>query len=179
MNARVPNQAINNPLMSQVLFRQPERRDGALLHDLVAACPPLDLNSRYAYLLLCEHHARTSIVAQLDGMLVGAITAYIPPAQPDTLFIWQVAVAQHLRGQQLASRMLEHLLQRCSKTRALRWLETTISPSNQASHRLFTQFAARHSAGCTTTTLFSASDFGQSGHEEECLYKIGPWGRAT
>ncbi len=174
MNARLPEPIAENRL----LLRPPTRRDGAALHELVAACPPLDLNSRYAYLLLCEHHAQTSVIAECDGILAGAVTAYVPPAQPDTLFVWQVAVAPHMRAQQLGTRMLTHLLQHCLITCQLRWMETTISPSNQASRRLFTQFAVRHDAGCTTTTLFSAADFGASGHEEECLYKIGPWGRS-
>jgi L-2,4-diaminobutyric acid acetyltransferase len=173
MNARMPGLALSD----QLILRQPTRRDGAALHDLVAACPPLDLNSRYAYLLLCEHHAATSVIAQSDGLLAGAITAYIPPQQTDTLFVWQVAVAPHMRGQKLGTRMLQHLLQHCILPRRLRWLETTISPGNEASRALFTQFAVRRGAGCTTTTLFAAGDFGESGHEEECLYRIGPWDR--
>lgn len=175
MNGLMPDLAVARSLQ----LRPPERRDGALLHDLVAACPPLDLNSRYAYLLLCEHHAQTSVVADVDGELVGAITAYVPPQQPDTLFVWQVAVARHMRGQKLGTRMLQYLLQHCVQTRDLRWIETTISPDNPASQRLFTQFAVRHDAGCTTTTLFAASDFGASGHQAECLYKIGPWARTA
>jgi len=160
----------------RVILRRPRRREGTALHDLVAACPPLDLNSRYAYLLMCEHHAPTSVVAELDGKVVGAITAYVPPAQPDTLFVWQVAVAAQVRGQKLGTRMLEYLLQHCM---ALRWMETTISPGNQASENLFIRFAARHGAGCTTCTLFTAEDFGESAHEEELLYKIGPLNRAA
>jgi L-2,4-diaminobutyric acid acetyltransferase len=158
-------------------LRQPERGDGAVLHELVASCPPLDLNSRYAYLLLCEHHARTSVIAEHDGVVVGAITAYVPPTQPDTLFVWQVAVATQARGNKVGTRMLQHLLQHCIAPRRLRWLETTINPDNHASRGLFTQFARRHGAACTTRTLFSRTDFGESGHEEECLYKIGPWDR--
>lgn len=175
MNGLIPNPSSGRT----ILLRPPGRRDGALLHDLVAACPPLDLNSRYAYLLLCEHHAQTSVVAEAGSELVGAITAYVPPQQPDTLFVWQVAVASRMRGQKLGTRMLQHLLQHCVQAQGLRWIETTISPSNLASHHLFTQFAVRHDAGCTTTTLFAASDFGESGHEAECLYKIGPWGRTV
>jgi L-2,4-diaminobutyric acid acetyltransferase len=148
-----------------------------VLHDLVVASPPLDLNSRYAYLLLCEHHAQTSVIAECEGVVVGAITAYVPPAQPDTLFIWQVAVAPQARGRKLATDMLQHLLQHCIAPRQLRWLEATISPGNYASRRLFTQFARRHGAGYITSRLFSPDDFGESGHEEERLYKIGPWDR--
>ena len=178
MNARIsaPVSPANHRLLT---LRQPERRDGAALHRLVASCPPLDLNSRYAYLLFCHHHARTSVVAESGGAIVGAITAYVPPAQPDTLFVWQVAVAPHMRGQGLAAHMLDHLGHQWLAQRQLRWLETTISPGNEPSDNLFTGFARRHGAGCTTATLFFASDFGESGHEEECLYKIGPWDHAV
>ena len=158
-----------------LILRQPQHGDGPALHSLVAACPPLDLNSRYAYLLQCEHHAQTSVVAYAGDVLAGAITAYVLPAQPDTLFVWQVAVAQALRGQGLARQMLGHLLEHCITPQRLRWLETTISPGNLASHQLFTNFALRHDAGCSITTVFSAEAFGESGHEEERLYKIGPW----
>jgi L-2,4-diaminobutyric acid acetyltransferase len=173
MNARLPEQVSTGSL----IFRQPERRDGAVLYDLIAACPPLDLNSRYAYLLVCEHFADTSLIVEQDGVIVGAVTAYIPPAHPDSLFVWQVAVSKQMRGQKLASRMLEHLLTHCVKPRCLRWMEATISPSNEASRNLFIQFAARHDAGVTTTSLFTARDFGSSQHEEELLYRIGPWTR--
>jgi L-2,4-diaminobutyric acid acetyltransferase len=161
------------PATSSLTLRHPLPGDGAALHALVAACPPLDLNSLYAYLLLCQHHAETSVVACIDGVIVGAITAYVPPKQPDTLFVWQVAVAPAMRGQKLGTAMLRHLQQQTPGQ--LRWMETTISPSNEASHRLFTNFALQQDAGCSIATLFAADAFGESGHEEERLYKIGPW----
>lgn len=154
-------------------LRNPHHRDGAALHDLVAACPPLDLNSTYAYLLIGQHHGATSVVAEADSRLVAAITAYIPPAQPDTLFVWQVAVDERHRGQGLGHRMLQY----CIDQTPVRWLETSISPSNQASRQLFTRFAARQDVDVVTLPFFSASDFGKGQHEEELLYRIGPWQR--
>lgn len=173
MNASTPDSTSG----IQPTLRQPQQNDGAALYGLIAACPPLDLNSIYAYLLQCLHHSQTSVVAEVDGKIVGAITAYIPPQQPDTLFVWQVAVASEQRGHGLGRRMLQHLLTECIGQRGLRWMETTISPSNIASNKLFTNFALQHDAGCSVTPLFAADDFGESGHEEECLYKIGPWDR--
>lgn len=157
------------------ILKKPRREDGATLHALVASCPPLDLNSQYAYFLLCEHHAQTCILAWNDNQLSGAITAYIPPQQTDTLFVWQVAVAEPARGQGLGTRMLEHLYQHCRIACNLRWLETTISPGNSASHALFTNFALRNKANCSIATLFAAKAFQGENHEEECLYRIGPW----
>lgn len=166
-----------SPAPTYADLRKPARSDGAALHDLIARCPPLDLNSRYAYLLLCEHHADTCVVAELDGKLVGAVTAYFVPAQPDVLFVWQVAVAPGMQGQRLASRMLDRLIERCATERPLRTVQATISPSNIASRKLFTSLATRHGLEITGSLLFSAADFGDGEHEEEWLYQIGPWPR--
>lgn len=173
MNARVPASAAAD----HIVLRLPDRRDGADLHDLIARCPPLDLNSRYAYLLLCEHHANTCVVAETGGRLAGAITAYIPPTQPDTLFIWQVAVAPTMQGQRLGSRMLDHLTGRCALSHGFRRIETTISPSNLGSQKLFSSYARRHHVGIEAKPFLGSSDFGSSQHEEEWLYQIGPGSR--
>jgi L-2,4-diaminobutyric acid acetyltransferase len=163
---------------AQLILRKPTRSDGADLHELIGRCPPLDLNSGYAYLLLCEHHADTCVVAELNGRLVGAVTAYYPPSHPNTLFVWQVAVAPAMQGQRLASRMLDRLIERCASEHGLHAVEATISPSNVASRKLFTGFATRHGVNIAGSLLFSAADFGGRGHEEEWLYQIGPWPRA-
>jgi len=163
----------------QIVLRMPARRDGAALHDLIAHCPPLDLNSRYAYLLQCDHYADTCVVAEVDGRIVGAITAYIPPTKPDTLFVWQVAVDPTMQGQRLASQMLDNLVDRClsghGAHRPIRTIEATISPSNIASRKLFTSFATRYGVDVAAGLHFAAADFGKGDHEEEWLYRIGPW----
>lgn len=160
---------------THALLRPLRDGDGAALHALVAASPPLDLNSVYAYLLLAHHHGATCVVADGGDALLGAITAYQPPQQPDTLFVWQVAVAAGVRGEGLAARMLDYLRLQVMAPRALRWLDTTITPGNAASHRLFTSFGLRHDVGCSMTTLFGAAQFGEHGHDDERLYHLGPW----
>jgi L-2,4-diaminobutyric acid acetyltransferase len=162
-----------------IVLRPPERKDGAALHDLIASCPPLDLNSRYAYLLLCEHHAAMCVVAEAEGQLVGAITAYIPPAKPDTLFIWQVAVAPDMQGHQIASRMLDQLVARCAATYRFQKIETTISPSNIGSRKLFESYARRNKVDIQAEPYLAASEFGAGQHEEEWLYQLGPGLRAA
>lgn len=177
MNARAPASiapAAAEHIVLRMPNNSPDRRDGAYLHDLIARCPPLDLNSRYAYLLVCEHHADTCVVAEFNGELVGAITAYIPPSQPDTLFIWQVAVAPTMQGQRLGSRMLDSLTERCAHTHAYTHIETTISPSNSGSQKLFASYARRHHVEIKGRPYFATADFGDGRHEEEWLYQIGP-----
>src|SRR3546814_16914023 len=40
-------------------FRNPVAEDAQAIHDLIAACPPLDTNSLYCNLLQCTHFAET------------------------------------------------------------------------------------------------------------------------
>lgn len=158
-------------------FRCPTTADGMALHRLIASCPPLDINSAYCNLLQCTHFAATSIVASEGDDLVGAISAYLLPDDPATLFVWQVAVGDSARGQGLASRMLHELLARpvCS---AVRFLQTSITPDNSASRALFERLARELSAPLDERLWFARErDFGGM-HADEILLKIGPLFRA-
>ena len=95
-----------------ITLRTPVKDDGYRLHQLVAQCPPLDPNSIYCNLLQCSHFAETGVAAEIDGDLVGFISGYVPPQQPETVFVWQVAVHEKGRGQGLAKRMLKAIVAR-------------------------------------------------------------------
>lgn len=156
-------------------LRAIRKTDGQAIHRLIAQCPPLDLNSLYAYLLLSEHHADTCVLAEDDaGRVVGFVSAYIPPRHADVLFVWQVAVHPSARGCGLAGRMLRHLLARRAASE-VRYIETTVGPDNAASRGVFTGLAGRLNAACSDSALFESELFGQEGHEEERLLRIGPF----
>jgi len=156
-------------------FREPRVEDGLNIHGLVERSRPLDLNSLYGYLLLAEHFRETCVVAERDGHLAGFISAYVHPSRKDTLFVWQVAVDEAVRKQGIGGRMLEHLVRRPSLS-FVSYLETTVNPSNQSSRSLFESVAKRLRAPCTTATLFSEELFGDTDHEAEVLFRIGPFG---
>lgn len=133
----------------------------------------LDTNSCYAYLLLCRHHAETCVTAMQKDRLAGFVTAYFPPAQPDTIFVWQIAVADFMRKQGLGRRMLRHLLQMpaCAKAK---YLEATVSPSNLASMRLFQSLAEELGVPFQADQGFHREHFRELDHEDEPLIRIGP-----
>lgn len=155
-------------------MRPPDNGDAASIHRLISECPPLDLNSVYAYLLLTEHHSSTCIVAGAGENLNGFISAYFIPERPDTLFVWQVAVHPRARGQALARRMLEALLRRPALG-AAQYLETTVGLENDASRRTFAALADGLSAPLRELPLFEPTLFGEQSHESEPLLRIGPF----
>lgn len=162
-------------------LRRPVAEDAAFLHRLVAACPPLDANSLYCNLLHCTHFSATSVAAVAPGAgsrdperLVGFVSAYIPPGQPDTLFVWQVVVAPEARHQGLAGRMLDALVHRPA-CRDVRYVDSTINPGNAASWALFESWARRHDAPTARRLRFERQRHFLGTHEDEFLMRIGPF----
>ncbi|GAA4669985.1 diaminobutyrate acetyltransferase [Streptomyces chumphonensis] len=153
----------------------PRVDDGAAIWRIARDSRVLDLNSSYSYLLWCRDFAATSVVARDgNGDPVGFITGYIRPQEPRTLLIWQVAVDESQRGRGLAGAMLDGLTARVAEELGADRIETTVTPDNVPSNRLFTSFADRHGAGLHREVLFDGEVFPGDGHEPEVLYRIGP-----
>lgn len=157
-----------------ITFRQPDAKDGAAVYALVAACPPLDTNSMYCNLLQTCHFSSTSVAAEANGELLGFISGYLLPEQPDTLFIWQVAVSEKARGKGLASQMLMSILQR-PNCKQVQHLETTITPDNKASWGLFESLAVKLGANLTRTVMFDRHQHFANQHDTEMLAHLGPF----
>lgn len=152
-------------------LRPPRLSDAARIWSLVPEIG-LEVNSCYAYLLLCSHFADSAIVAESGGEpgeLVGFVLGYRPPTAPDELFVWQVGVVARMRGTGLAGRMLAELV---ARARA-RFVSATVSPDNAASLALFRGLARRAGAPCRAATWFPSALFATP-HPDEDLLKIGP-----
>lgn len=160
--------------LGSILYRRPSLGEGKYLHALVGDCPPLDVNSTYAYMVLCAHFADTCVLAEDQGSLVGFTTAYRMPAAPDVLFVWQVAVHGRVRGRGVGSRMLLELLARPSCS-SVTTIETTIGSDNRASWALFESLAGKLGAVTSREMFFRKEDFREPGHEAELLLRIGPF----
>ncbi|MEQ8860677.1 MAG: diaminobutyrate acetyltransferase [Pseudomonadales bacterium] len=160
--------------VQDVVLRVPTADDGPALFGLIAACPPLDQNSRYCNLLQVNHFAQTAVVAELDGDIVGSITGYLKPDDPATLFIWQVAVDERARGRRLATRMMDAIVDRRACA-GVRYMETTIDPDNAASWRAFEKFADARDAASEQSLLFERDRHFDGVHGDEVLLRIGPF----
>lgn len=160
---------------ADLLIDHPAVTDGAALWRIAKDSKTLDLNSSYSYLLWCRDFAATSAVARdTNGTPVGFLTGYVRPEQPHTLLVWQVAVDAAHRGRGIAAALLDGLTARLGAERGITCVETTITPDNTASERLFTSYADRHGAALSREVLFDSGLFPDGPHEPEVLYRIGP-----
>ena len=160
---------------ADLFIDRPAVSDGAALWRIAKDSETLDLNSSYSYLLWCRDFAATSAVARgADGEPVGFVTGYVRPDRPRILLVWQVAVDAAHQGRGIAAALLDGLTARLADERGITGVETTITPGNTASERLFTSFAARHGADLEREVLFPAALFPDGQHDPEVLYRIGP-----
>ena len=155
----------------RIRFRKPEPQDGAAVWELVAACAPLDENSMYCNLIQCDHFRDTCILAERDGKVVGWISGYRLPYDPETLFVWQVAVSDVARGEGLAKRMLGRLLDRDDCAGVTR-LQTTITRDNDASWGLFKSFARGEDAQFDAQAHFTRDTHFRGYHATEHMVTI-------
>ena len=123
-------------------FREPTSEDGPAIWELIQECKPLDENSMYCNLIQCDHFRDTCVVAELDGKIVGWVSAYLLPDDEEALFVWQVAVSKEARGMGMGGRMLQDLIGR-DICKSVTRLQTTITRDNEASWALFRSFADR------------------------------------
>ena len=160
-------------------LRAPTVEDAHAICELVCDSDVLDSNSLYCYLLLCRHFAETCLVGVIDDEVIAFVSAYRPPNRPDSIFVWQIAVAGSHQRHGLGSKLLNALtglraVQSCS------FIEATVTPSNQASLRMFQRLAERLNAPLETVEGFAQDLFGSEEssnaalHEEERLIRIGP-----
>lgn len=157
-------------------LRMPEETDGAAIWRLISESGSLDENSMYCNLLQCTHFASTCAVAELDGEIVGWVSGYIPPEQPDTLFIWQVCVSARARGLGLGKKLIQTVLARdvCKKVNQL---QSTITDDNDASWALFGSIAKKFDAELTRDVHFHNEKHFDGAHDTEHLVCIGPFER--
>lgn len=155
-------------------IRAPRPEDGPQVSRLIAETEKLDTNSLYANLLQCSHFAATCALAEQNGSIVGWMSGYVPPAQPDTLFVWQICVSEAARGQGLARRLILDALAR-PESRHLSHVECTITAANSASWALFGKVAQTLDADLRSRPHFLRETHLDGEHDSEFRVTIGPF----
>jgi L-2,4-diaminobutyric acid acetyltransferase len=159
-----------------IRLRLAQKGDGAAIWSLVKRTGILDLNSSYAYVMVCDFFGATCVVAEEGDAVVGFVTGFVEPDAPARVFLWQVGVAPEVQRCGLGRRLVDAFV-RTPGAQHTRFLETTIAPSNEPSKALFHAFARRHRAAVERFEQYPAALF-PNGHEAEELYRIGPLARS-
>lgn len=152
-----------------VVLRRPGLDDGPAVFELVEACKPLDLNSRYLYLLQCSHFADTCALGTVNGKAVAWVSAYIAPSQQDTLFVWQVAVGEQARGLGLGKSLINWIV---GQQTGIRKIHASITPDNTASWGLFESLARDRGSVLTSRDWFEQQAHFGGHHCTEVLVEI-------
>ncbi len=152
-------------------LRPPTAEDGAEIWELIQSCKPLDENSMYCNMLQADHFADTCVVAELKGEIVGWISAYVMPNDPDTLFVWQVAVSEKARGMGLGGLMLQDITDRPVCDDVMR-VQTTITSDNAASWGLFRKFGKSQNTVLEVQPYYTQTLHFQNQHKTENLVTI-------
>ncbi|REK77051.1 diaminobutyrate acetyltransferase [Paenibacillus paeoniae] len=163
---------MNGSHASKVIYRKPTIEDGQGIWKLVKRAGGLDVNSAYCYLMLCDMFSETCCIAEQDGRMCGFLSAFRKPEQPDTLFVWQIAVDPVRRGNGIGSLLLKEVISRNSND-TIHYIEATISPGNMASRSLFVSMARELESECKISERYEASMFPEA-HETELMFRIGP-----
>ena len=151
--------------------------DGPLLHRLAVDVGGLDVNTRYFYELMASMFTTTCRIATDDAGPLGFVVGVRPPERPDSVFVWQVGVLARGRGRGVARALLDHLVDAAEPAPTA--LEATVTPSNQASRRLFASFAASRGSEVRWQPYLTAeslsapeADHESAQHEREDLLQI-------
>ena len=158
---------------STILYRKPQLKDAKKIINLIKSGGTLDLNSEYLYLLQTTHFSETSSVAVYEDEIIGFVSGYLLPNENEKLFIWQVAVSDKFRGQNLAMQIIMDIFNRNNSKRKIKYILSTVSPSNKSSQRVFEKVSNHLQTKIENSVLFSLDDFIDA-HEEEVQYLIGP-----
>lgn len=156
-------------------FRAAQPHDGAALWRVAQATRTLEVNSAYFYLVFATDFARTCLVAEHDGQVVGMVIGFQPPQDPCSAFVWQIGLLPEYQGRGLGLQLLEHwralpALGHCA------FVTATVADDNIASHALFRRLARAHGVACEVQPHFTADMF-PDGHSPEPLFRVGPFQR--
>ena len=155
-------------------FRAPRAEDGPVVWKMIERSGRLDGNSLYCNLLQCSHFSRTCVLAEMGDEPAGWMSAYLPPAQPGTLFVWQICTTPKARGQGLARRMILDALAR-PECRGVRRIECTITAGNAASWALFQSVARALDAPLASAPHFNRDIHLDGRHDSELRVTVGPF----
>lgn len=120
--------------------RRPTLADAERVAVLARTFPHSELDASCLHLFLSGQFATSSIVAEMEGYVVGFAAGYRNPSRHDTLSVWQVGTVPPVQGKGIATAMLLGLLAYPENTDVC-FVEISALPDDRAIRRLFARTA--------------------------------------
>jgi L-2,4-diaminobutyric acid acetyltransferase len=111
------------------------------VRQFVASCAPLEVHTAFTYWVTFEHWGDICFVLLEDGRIAGYVSAIGSDRHRETIYLWQIGVAEKLRHQGVA----QHLISAVSSAAVAKGYKTaqvSIANDNEASRKAFEHYAA-------------------------------------
>ena len=152
-------------------LRAPEDRDGADIDALAEGGPSKLMRRVHGSLAAHQFAHETSVVAELNGKLVGWALAYVLPFDPETLFIWKVEVGEDASDTGIATLMLGHLMRQNACANVTR-VQTSIPSDDEVAWSLFRRFARWQHSQLKIEPFVTQALFPKDRHRSDNLVTI-------
>ena len=154
-------------------FREPVLEGGGRLWTMARENRAAEGTPHYSPVMMAGHFTDSCVIAERGRKPAGVISAFIRPAGPDIIFVWQIAVTPGERGQGLERELLHRLLSRPA-CRGAGSLEAAVDRANPASRALFEALARDLAVAVQIGPDLDSKLFPEGVHENEDLVRIGP-----
>lgn len=152
-------------------LRSPRKQDEQEIVALTEGSSSQAMRCVHGSLVANRFSPETSVVAELDGKLVGWALAYVLPFDPETLFIWKVEISDVAADNGLASLMLGHLMRQDACKDVTR-VQTSIPSDDEDSWSLFRRFANWQRSQMDIQPFVTQALFPKDRHKNENLVTI-------
>lgn len=152
-------------------LRAPEGRDEAQMAALASGGPSKVMRRVHGSLAANRFAPETSVVAELDGELVGWALAYVLPFDRETLFIWKIEVSGDASRTGIAALMMGHLMRQDSCAKVTR-VQTSIPSDDEGAWALFRRFASWQRSQLKIEPFVTQALFPKDRHKNENLVTI-------
>ena len=153
------------------IVRFPTREDSTPVMELINACEISKYSALSRNILQQDLLSETSVVAELDGQIVGWMAAYKLPHDLETLFVWQLVVSEDERGVGLGSLMINSALKRDIGEDVER-VQTAIKSDDLDTWSFFKRFAHSKNADLNVVSDYTHSLHKSKLDASECIVTV-------
>ena len=158
-------------MSAEIHLRPTEATDGLAVYKLAKSSVELESTPCSSFYSLCGDFSHTSIVAEINGRIIGFVGGYRPPERENTLVVKTVVVDQEVRKMGLASEMLSDLVSRLS-TVGVVTLEAIAKSSSEVAAALFNGYAEKHSVEVSKVDYLTSEQLDGGDAEVKYIIKL-------